>query len=67
MDDPYQALADDLLPQRPGRREPRALKRRPKPYPLLTCHRHHYREIPHTGGHWQGEPHPTKTGRKSRP
>lgn len=29
-------LALDLVPERPGRREPRALKRRPKPYPLLT-------------------------------
>jgi DDE family transposase len=36
-----QTLASDLVPQRPGRREPRALKRRPK-YPLLTRHRHDY-------------------------
>ena len=40
-------LAADLLPSRPGRREPRAVKRRPKPYPLLMCHRHRFREIPH--------------------
>jgi len=31
-------IARDALPDRPGRREPRALKRRPKPYPFLTCH-----------------------------
>ena len=40
-------LALDALPDRPGRREPRAVKRRPKPYPRLTCHRHRFREIQH--------------------
>jgi hypothetical protein len=30
------ALAAQVLPQRPDRYEPRAIKRRPKPYPLLT-------------------------------
>jgi hypothetical protein len=43
----YKLLAEDLVPERPGRREPRAVKRRPKSYPLLTCHRRSYREIPH--------------------
>lgn len=43
----YRILAADLVPNRLGRREPRALKRRPKPYPLLSCHRSRYREIPH--------------------
>lgn len=43
----YRSIANDDVPLRPGRREPRAVKRRPKPYPLLTCHRHHYKEIPH--------------------
>ena len=43
----YQLLAGDLVPERPGRREPRALKRRPKSYPLLTAPRRQYREIPH--------------------
>lgn len=42
-----ETLALDPLPQRPGRREPRAVKRRPKPYPLLTESRHVFREIPH--------------------
>jgi hypothetical protein len=42
-------LAQDLVPHRPGRREPRALKRRPKPYSLLTKHRHVFKEIPHRG------------------
>jgi hypothetical protein len=42
-----QSIAADLVPERPGRREPRALKRRPKPYPLLTQPRHQYQEILH--------------------
>jgi hypothetical protein len=41
------ALAGDLVPERPGRREPRAVKRRPKPYPLLTKPRKLFVEIPH--------------------
>jgi hypothetical protein len=40
-------LALDLVPERPGRREPRAVKRRPKPYPLLTQPRRSFQEIPH--------------------
>jgi hypothetical protein len=40
-------LTRDLVPERPGRREPRAVKRRPKPYPLLTKPRGSYREILH--------------------
>jgi hypothetical protein len=45
--DLLRTLAKDLVPLRPGRREPRAVKRRPKPYSLLTKHRHLFREIPH--------------------
>jgi len=40
-------LAKDRLPVRPNRREPRAVKRRPKGYQLLTAPRHSFREIPH--------------------
>jgi len=40
-------LADDLVPERPGRREPRAVKRRPKPYPRLMRHRRKFHEIQH--------------------
>jgi hypothetical protein len=43
----YRVLATDLVPERPGRREPRAVKRRPKPYPRLMCHRRKFREIRH--------------------
>jgi IS4 transposase len=42
-------LAADLVPERPGRQEPRAVKRRPKPYSLLTKPRHQFVEIPHRG------------------
>jgi hypothetical protein len=40
-------LARDLLPQRPNRSEPRARKRRPKDYQLLTRPRHLFKETPH--------------------
>ena len=34
-------------PDRPDRREPRAVKRRPKPYDRLNRRRHLMKEIPH--------------------
>lgn len=40
-------IARDEVPDRPGRREPRAIKRRPKPFQLLNCPRHLMKEIPH--------------------
>lgn len=40
-------IVRDLVPLRPGRKEPRAVKRRPKPYPLLNKPRHEYKETPH--------------------
>ena len=40
-----QTLARDLVPERPGRREPRAIKRRPK-YPFLTRPRQQQRDRP---------------------
>ena len=36
----YQSIAKDLLPDRPDRSEPRAVKRRPKNFRLLTKPRH---------------------------
>ena len=42
-------LAADSLPVRPGRSEPRAVKKRPKPYPFLTKNRHIFHELPHRG------------------
>jgi hypothetical protein len=41
------ALGAHIVPDRPGRAEPRAIKTRPKNYPLLTKPRHEYVEIPH--------------------
>ena len=40
-------IAASLVPDRPGRREPRCLKRRLKPFALLTTHRHQMIETPH--------------------
>jgi hypothetical protein len=40
-------IASDELPWRPDRNEPRARKRRPKPYQLLNKPRHQMRVIPH--------------------
>lgn len=44
-----QAIAGDPVPDRPGRREPRALKRRPKPFQLLNRPRRVMKEIQHRG------------------
>ena len=44
-----QIIARDAVPERPGRREPRAVKRRPKPYQLLNRPRHQMKELPHRG------------------
>ena len=38
-------ITADHVPDRPGRREPRAVKRRPKPYPLLNEPRRQFNEI----------------------
>lgn len=46
-DELLRTLADDLVPERPGRREPRAVKRRPKAYPRLNKPRHQFRENGH--------------------
>jgi hypothetical protein len=42
-----EVIARDQVPERPERREPRAVKRRPKPYERLNRPRHLMREIPH--------------------
>ena len=42
-----EVIASDQVPDRPGRREPRAVKRRPKPYQLLNRPRHLMKELPH--------------------
>lgn len=40
-------IAESTVPERPFRREPRAVKRRPKPYQLMTAPRHVFMEIQH--------------------
>ena len=40
-------VAEDQVPNRPFRREPRAVKRRPKPHQLLNVPRHQMIEISH--------------------
>lgn len=45
----YEAIGARQITARPGRREPRCLKRRPKPFALLTTSRHQMTETPHRG------------------
>jgi len=40
-------IASDQVPERPGRREPHAVKRRPKPYQKLNRPRHRMKEMLH--------------------
>jgi hypothetical protein len=46
-DELLRTIVRDLAPLRPHRQEPRAVKRRPKAYPLLNKPRHQFKEIPH--------------------
>jgi hypothetical protein len=47
ISDLYDAMTNTPIRQRPGRSEPRCLKRRKKNYQLMTSPRHEMREIPH--------------------
>jgi Transposase DDE domain len=51
-----EVIARDEVPERPGRREPRAVKRRPKAFPLLNKPRHQFKEITHRNRHWKNNP-----------
>ena len=42
-----EVIARDQVPDRPGQREPRAVKRRPKPYQLLNRLRRLMKELQH--------------------
>ena len=55
-DDLLLNLARDLVPDRPNRSEPRAVKRRPKPFPLLNKPRHQFKEISHPNRNWKSKP-----------
>jgi hypothetical protein len=54
------AIATDLVPERPGRREPRAVKRRPKPCAWLTKPRHKFKDSQHRNRYWKNKPKKTK-------
>lgn len=43
------AISAGQVPERPGRREPRAVKRRPKNHQWLTAPRHRFKEYRHRG------------------
>lgn len=54
-------IACDQVPARPGRREPRAVKRRPKPYPLLNRPRRKFKDIAHRNRYWKNNPRKTRS------
>jgi len=60
IDQLLRVIAWDQVPDRPGRREPRAVKRRPKPYPLLNKPRKKFKEIPHRNRYWKNNPRKTR-------
>jgi hypothetical protein len=67
LDELLRVIAADLVPDRPGRREPRAVKRRPKPYPRLTCHRHKFKEIQHQNRYYKNSRFGPKYRKSTRP
>lgn len=56
IDQMLTAIASDLVPERPERSEPRAKKRRPKNYQLLTKQRRKMGNIPHRNRPSQNRP-----------
>jgi hypothetical protein len=67
MQELFAVVAADLVPNRPGRREPRAVKRRPKPYPRLMNHRHKWLEIPHQNRYYKNSMFGPRYRRSSKP
>lgn len=49
IDQLYSAISGKKIQDRPGRQEPRAVKRRPKPFQLMTAPRDQMREFQHRG------------------
>jgi hypothetical protein len=49
-------IARDQVPERPDRREPRAVKRRPKAFPLLNRPRRQFKEVTHRNRYWKNNP-----------
>ena len=60
LDKLLELIARDQLPERFGRSEPRAVKRRPKPLPLLNRPRDSFKEIPHRNRYWKNNPRKSK-------
>lgn len=56
ISDLYDAMTNTPIRQRPGRKEPRCIKRRPKSYQLLTSPRREMKEIPHRSKYNAGTP-----------
>lgn len=56
IDKLLQSIAADIVPERPGRREPRAVKRRPKPCSWLTQPRHKFKDTQHRNRNWKNKP-----------
>ena len=52
----YDSIAEYTLPERHGRSEPRAVKRRPKPFQLLTAPRHEMKVTKHRGRKYAKQP-----------
>jgi hypothetical protein len=50
------SLAQDTVPLRPGRQEPRALKQRPKNFGWLTKPRQSFRSVAHRNRYWTSKP-----------
>lgn len=51
-----EVIARDEVPDRPDRREPRAVKRRPKAFPLLNKPRDQFKEVAHRNRYWKNNP-----------
>ncbi len=51
-----ETIARDEVPDRPHRTEPRAVKRRPKAFPLLNKPREQFQEIAHRNRYWKNNP-----------
>lgn len=56
IDELLRTIAADEVPDRPGRREPRAVKRRPKPCQYLTKPRHVFKDSQHRNRYWKNNP-----------
>jgi hypothetical protein len=56
LDGMLEIIAADQIPDRPNRSEPRAKKRRPKNYHLLTKPRHQMGNLPHRNRPGQRRP-----------